>query len=59
MKASILMTKSMEQALLYGLMVENTLANGLTENNTVMEPLWLLTDNKETENGTQEKELDG
>lgn len=58
-KGNILKIKNKVMVPSTGLMVENMLANGEMGNSMVKEPLLQLTGNRETENGTLEREQSG
>lgn len=59
MKVNIKMIKSMDQAFLFGQMVENMLVNGNKVNNTEKVNTIFLVNQKELDNGYKEKEFVG
>lgn len=58
-KGNIKKTRSMDKAPSFGLMAENILESGLTENSMVKELSLLSTDNQEMENGATVKDFAG
>lgn len=59
MKVIIMMIRNKEEVYLSGRMAENTMENGLMENNTVKESITHLNKRLKGENGKKERELDG
>lgn len=59
MKVITTMIRNKEEEYLSGRMAENTMENGLMENNTVKEFITHLNKKLKGENGKKEKELDG